>query len=317
MISVIVPVYKVEKELRRCVDSILAQNYTDFELLLIDDGSPDNCGAICDEYAARDTRVRVFHKENGGVSSARNLGIEKACGEYVTFCDSDDYVGEDWLMTYKYAIDNRIDFAVQGMYHIGKSDIQSRALLPQIGNTLEEKQKLILDLISQGTFGYVGVKLFSKVIIDKYHIYFDEKSAVWEDGQFIAKYLEYSASFVCCNYIGYYYFLPPINKKYNGVSSNSVYYMLKSFEIIFEKNIPLKILSPWFDKLKNYMILNIVNGQFLELESFDFYKRMIKIMEEENKMVHLLILHSKSNCLAKVLLKIAHRLLSLKGMIAK
>ena len=91
-ISVIVPVYNTEKYLRRCVDSILAQTFTDFELLLINDGSTDSSGAICDEYAQKDSRVRVFHKENGGVSSARNLGLDNAKGEYIAFVDSDDYI---------------------------------------------------------------------------------------------------------------------------------------------------------------------------------------------------------------------------------
>lgn len=92
LVSIIVPVYKAEKWLHRCVDSILAQTMTDFELLLIDDGSPDRSGEICDEYAAKDNRVRVFHKENGGVSSARQMGLENAIGEYVIHCDPDDWV---------------------------------------------------------------------------------------------------------------------------------------------------------------------------------------------------------------------------------
>lgn len=91
-ISVIVPVYNVEKYLRRCIDSILAQTFTDFELLLIDDGSKDSSGEICDEYARNDERVRVFHKENGGVSSARNLGLDNAKGEWVSFVDADDII---------------------------------------------------------------------------------------------------------------------------------------------------------------------------------------------------------------------------------
>lgn len=91
-ISVIVPVYKAEQYLPRCIDSILSQEFTDFELLLIDDGSPDGSGKLCDEYAARDSRIKVFHKENGGVSSARNLGLDKACGEWISFIDADDYL---------------------------------------------------------------------------------------------------------------------------------------------------------------------------------------------------------------------------------
>lgn len=92
MISIIVPVYNISKYLPRCIDSILGQTFTDFELLLIDDGSKDNSGKICDEYAVKDSRVRVFHKKNGGVSSARNLGLENAKGDYVMFVDSDDYM---------------------------------------------------------------------------------------------------------------------------------------------------------------------------------------------------------------------------------
>lgn len=97
MISVIVPVYNVEKYLNECVDSILAQTYTDFELILVDDGSPDNCGAICDEYAASDSRIRVIHQKNGGLSAARNTGLDIAKGEYVTFVDSDDLVCKTYL----------------------------------------------------------------------------------------------------------------------------------------------------------------------------------------------------------------------------
>lgn len=100
-ISVIVPVYKVEKYIHRCVDSILAQTFTDFELLLVDDGSPDSCGAICDEYAARDSRVRVFHQENKGQAAARNLALDwmyaNSDSRYVSFVDSDDWVHPQYL----------------------------------------------------------------------------------------------------------------------------------------------------------------------------------------------------------------------------
>ena len=90
--SVIIPVYNVEKYLRKCVDSVLAQDNANMEVILIDDGSPDNSGAICDEYAEKDTRVKVIHKENGGLSTARNVGLDIARGEFITFVDSDDYL---------------------------------------------------------------------------------------------------------------------------------------------------------------------------------------------------------------------------------
>ena len=97
MISIIIPVYKVEKYLRRCLDSILAQTYSEWECILVDDGSPDESGKICDEYACNDVRFKVVHKKNGGVSSARNEGLVLAKGEWIAFVDSDDYVSKEWL----------------------------------------------------------------------------------------------------------------------------------------------------------------------------------------------------------------------------
>ena len=96
-ISVIVPVYNAEKWLHCCIDSVLAQTYTDFELLLVDDGSTDRSGKICDEYESIDSRVKVFHKKNGGVSSARNFGIINCIGDSLTFIDSDDWVTNEYL----------------------------------------------------------------------------------------------------------------------------------------------------------------------------------------------------------------------------
>ena len=96
-ISIIVPVYKSEKYITRCIDSILAQTFTDFELILVDDGSPDNSGAICDEYASKDSRIKVIHQANSGAAAARNTGIKESIGEYLMFCDSDDYVSPMWL----------------------------------------------------------------------------------------------------------------------------------------------------------------------------------------------------------------------------
>lgn len=96
-ISVIIPVYNTESTLHKCVDSILNQSYEDWELLLIDDGSKDHSAFICDEYAQQDKRIKVFHKENGGVSSARNIGIDNAEGKWITFIDSDDWVERNYL----------------------------------------------------------------------------------------------------------------------------------------------------------------------------------------------------------------------------
>ena len=116
-ISIIVPIYNVEQYLRKCVDSILAQTFTDFEVILVDDGSPDNSGAICDEYAKLDSRVRVIHKENGGLSDARNAGIEIAKGKYLGFVDSDDFIDKDmYEILYNAFSVADIDMSIVGYY---------------------------------------------------------------------------------------------------------------------------------------------------------------------------------------------------------
>lgn len=99
LISVIVPIYNVEKYLSKCVDSIINQTYKNLEIILVDDGSPDNCPKICDEYAKQDSRIKVINKENGGLSDARNAGMKVATGEYVSFIDSDDYISDDFIET--------------------------------------------------------------------------------------------------------------------------------------------------------------------------------------------------------------------------
>ena len=98
LITVVVPVYNVEQYLKDCIDSIILQTYKDIEIILVDDGSTDTSGLICDEYKSKDKRIKVFHKENGGLSSARNCGIENATGKYITFVDSDDVVRENYIL---------------------------------------------------------------------------------------------------------------------------------------------------------------------------------------------------------------------------
>ena len=126
MISIIVPVYKVEKYINKCVDSIFQQTYKDFELILVDDGSPDKCPEICDDYAKIDGRIRVIHKENGGLSDARNTGIREAKGEFVTYIDSDDYIAVDYLETLMELVSEyNADIAVTGIQVLNESsDIQ-------------------------------------------------------------------------------------------------------------------------------------------------------------------------------------------------
>ena len=123
VVSIIVPVYKVEKYIRQCVDSLLAQTYRNIEVILVDDGSPDNCGAICDEYAAKDSRVKVIHQQNGGVSVARQTGINHATGEYSIHADPDDWVELNMIeeLVAK-AVANNADMVICDFYRESKSD---------------------------------------------------------------------------------------------------------------------------------------------------------------------------------------------------
>lgn len=112
LISVIVPVYKVEPYLDRCVQSIVDQTYTNLEIILVDDGSPDNCPAMCDAWAAKDSRIRVIHKANGGLSDARNAGMAIAKGEYIGFVDSDDWISEDYIdYLYRAVVERNADIS--------------------------------------------------------------------------------------------------------------------------------------------------------------------------------------------------------------
>ena len=122
-VSIIVPVYQVEKYIRQCVDSILAQTFTDFELILVDDGSKDKSGQICDEYARMDKRVKVIHKENGGLSDARNKGMDQAVGNYFMFIDSDDYIAPTMIeCLYKSILNGNADIAVCNYLYYFEND---------------------------------------------------------------------------------------------------------------------------------------------------------------------------------------------------
>lgn len=275
MISVIVPVYKAEKYLHRCVDSILAQSYTDFELLLIDDGSPDNSGTICDEYAAKDSRVHVFHSENGGVSSARNLGLDNAKGEYVTFCDADDYVTIDWLSAYHGAISGNVDLAIQGIYYItNNGEVEEKKLSPCCGSELKERQSLIVNLFVQGVYGYPVVKLFRRQLIEENCLRFDIQSRFREDAQFFSEYLVHVKDFMCIDSAGYYYILPALGKEYKGNFSYSLLPICKSLDVLFNKKIPVEICVIYYPEVKTCVLQGILYGPPPSSYHLDLYKRM-------------------------------------------
>lgn len=124
MISVIVPIYNVEKYLSKCIESILSQTYKDLEIILVNDGSIDNSGKVCEEYKKKDRRIKVIHKENGGLSDARNVGIEISKGEYIAFIDSDDWIDEEYIeVLYKLLIENNADISICSFTKVYNEDV--------------------------------------------------------------------------------------------------------------------------------------------------------------------------------------------------
>ena len=177
-VSVIIPVYNAESYIRRCVDSILNQSFTDFELLLVNDGSKDNSLAICKEYAAIDNRVKIFDKENGGVASARQFGLNKAIGEYTIHADPDDWVEKDWLQElYNRAKETNADITVCDYYFDTE---KSSTVFVQKPN--EETRESFLDgMIHDKLLGALWNKLIRRDCLEKYSIDFVEGLNYCED----------------------------------------------------------------------------------------------------------------------------------------
>lgn len=203
-ISIIIPVYNAEKFIRRCIDSILAQSFQDFELILVNDGSTDSSKEICDSYSSLDNRIIVISQENSGASSARNAGLEFAKSEYVCFIDADDYVGKEYLSCMVDKTDKQADLICQGLTCI-KNGSESvigfdKEEVFAIDNDCSFFDKYIL-------FRFCGsyCKLFKRCLIQENSIKFSSKIICAEDFDFILKYLR------CCNYIkvtpsaNYYY----------------------------------------------------------------------------------------------------------------
>lgn len=213
-ISIIVPVYKVEPYLRHCVDSILVQTFADFELILVDDGSPDDCGAICDEYAEKDSRVRVIHQENGGVSRARNAALDSARGEIIAFCDSDDYWQKNWLQELMTRMmDHDADIVSADYTIIDEKAGKNQTVLSygsdcSFGSEKESIDFMIRHVLLKDINCVIWTKLFKRRIIETFKIRFCETCENFaEDMAFVLEYLLHCRSLARCDSVGYYYII--------------------------------------------------------------------------------------------------------------
>ena len=221
LVSIIVPVYNTEEYIRQCLDSILNQTYQNFESLLINDGSPDNSADICREYVSKDSRFRYFEKENGGVSSARNLGIEHSKGEYITFIDSDDWVDSDYLeVLYNALIDENADISVSTYkrFHMGDNCWYFHSSQRGYEKRVFTNQELIDEFIDLNTFdhsyGFVCGKLVRKDLSD--NIAFNEMTTLGEDMEYWLKLYLISNKVVYVNRDSYIYRVDNINRHFGA-----------------------------------------------------------------------------------------------------
>ena len=193
-ISVIVPVYNVERYLAQCIDSILSQTFTDFELLLVDDGSPDHCGEICDDYAGKDKRIKVFHQENAGLSCARNTGLQYASGIYIAFIDSDDYVASNYLQELYASLPADRDkrgTVICGFDRLFPDGSLQTVHIPQQTIFPADYSRVLTELVGKYVM-YAWAKLYDNRLIKEHGIRFVPAVSGLEDMLFMFDYLPYS-----------------------------------------------------------------------------------------------------------------------------
>lgn len=209
--SIIIPVYQAEKSLERCVQSVLTQECSDYEILLVDDGSTDNSGTICDAFAERDARVKVIHQPNAGVSLARNAGIQMATGEYLLFLDSDDALMPQGLTTLANATNNGIaDVVIAGL-----SVLENGMAVRKIGLDKEmQSNREIWEMICRDSapFGYAGGKIIRRGIVNKHAVVFNANMHSQEDLDFFLSGYGFSKTIHVIPDCVYAYYYAPTNR---------------------------------------------------------------------------------------------------------
>ena len=242
LVSIIIPVYNSEKFLCRCLDSILAQTYKNIEVLLIDDGSTDKSGKICDEYAKKDKRIITIHIKNGGVSHARNLAIEKSKGEYITFVDSDDYVDENYVkIMLDYIIKFDADISICGIAYQKRNKAKNNSSKTNI--KIIDKEEYALALYTNANIlGFVWNKLYSSKIIKKNIIKFEENISMLEDELFNFKIIDNYNELKCV-----------------VLSNKLYYYVMNDLSAVHQFNIKSISIFDSYEKIIDILKKNNIN----------------------------------------------------------
>jgi glycosyltransferase involved in cell wall biosynthesis len=235
-ISIIVPVYNVDKYIHRCIDSILDQTFSDFELILIDDGSTDKSGLICDNYAKEDRRIKVIHQKNRGVSNARNKGITLAKGDYLMFCDSDDFVDRNWCSLHYETIKQGGNILpVSGIKFVYNFREPTKEIIKAFPERVTINKGNYFETYKKGLSGSLCCKIYDRRIIIENSLYFDSNVNRAEDLLFNLSYMGYMDAYVTIPTVTYNYIHSNENSLMNGYRKDlfdvtvMVYYAWREF----------------------------------------------------------------------------------------
>ncbi len=272
-ISVIVPVFKAENYINRCVDSILSQTFQDFEIVLVDDGSPDKSGAICDAYAKTDSRIKVIHKTNDGVSSARNAGIEVAKGQWVTFVDSDDYITPNYLAD---LYEPTFDVVVSGHKVISSSgeEYYLKHIKRQYDHINADVIKTLMETDGNTWLYLMTAHLLKLSILNENSIRFHTEYHFREDSLFMAEYVA-NCSSICvkesCNYVYMRRDSGSLSTTYDIPFFNALYETDKKISSIISECFNMD-----FSKFSDAEVSHIMSGSLGEIavdKSFSLFKK--------------------------------------------
>lgn len=255
-LSIIIPIYNVEKYLGKCVNSLISQNLVDTEILLIDDGSTDTSGKIADDLAKTHKIVKAFHKENGGLSDTRNYGIDKAKGKYLAFIDSDDYVDDNFNKIYDYLSDD-YDIILTGMvveYLKNKKVVKYKK-----EKFIDKKNKIINDCLQVCTkMNSACVKIVKKDLIVKNNLYF--QSGYIEDFNWFGRTICYVDSAVITNLIYYHYIAERDGSIMNTFKKSKFYDVIKHSQSIINESKKLSLDRKDMKRIKQYIGFNILSN---------------------------------------------------------
>lgn len=284
LISIIVPVYKVENYLQRCVESLINQTYQNIEIILVDDGSPDRCGEMCEAFALQDARIRVYHKENGGLSDARNYGVSVANGAYIGFVDSDDYIHHSmYEKLYQAITKEKADVAECGVTRVYGNRNRVHCEIENLYEVMNEKQYFEEVLTSKKVYGSVWCKLIRKEIAKQVQF---EKGKYYEDLFYNLELVQVAKKYVFTNQPHYYYFIREnsiTTEKYSP-KQLTIIEAMNNYYMFCEKNYPELIEKAFIRQSLAY--LSIFNQLILDdYKNYSEFKEVYQFLKQNKKRI--------------------------------